>query len=72
VKWDKPVVMVGAMRAATSMSGDGPFKLYKAVVTAADKACANGGVLVVMNDTVGDGRDVTKTNTSDVASFKSV
>ena len=48
------------------------FNLYNAVVTAADKASANRGVLVVMNDTVLDGRDVTKTNTTDVATFKSV
>lgn len=65
VKCDKPVVMVGAMRPSTSMSADGPFNLYNAVVTAADKASANRGVLVVMNDTVLDGRDVTKTNTTD-------
>ena len=64
VKCDKPVVMVGAMRPSTSMSADGPFNLYNAVVTAADKASANRGVLVVMNDTVLDGRDVTKTNTT--------
>ena len=62
----------GAMRPSTSMSADGPFNLYNAVVTAADKASANRGVLVVMNDTVLDGRDVTKTNTTDVATFKSV
>ncbi len=49
VKCDKPVVMVGAMRPSTSMSADGPFNLYNAVVTAADKASANRGVLVVMN-----------------------
>ena len=55
VKCDKPVVMVGAMRPSTSMSADGPFNLYNAVVTAADKASANRGVLVVMNDTVLDG-----------------
>ena len=72
VKCDKPVVMVGAMRPSTSMSADGPFNLYNAVVTAADKASANRGVLVVMYDTVLDGRDVTKTNTTDVATFKSV
>ncbi len=72
VKCDKPVVMVGAMRPSTSMSADGPFNLYNAVVTAADKASANRGVLVVMNDTVLDGRDVTKTNTTNVATFKSV
>ncbi len=60
------------MRPSTGMSADGPFNLYNAVVTAADKASASRGVLVVMNDTVLDGRDVTKTNTTDVATFKSV
>lgn len=72
VKCNKPVVLVGAMRPSTSMSADGPFNLYNAVVTAADKQSANRGVLVVMNDTVMDGRDVTKTNTTDVATFKAV
>ncbi len=42
------------------------------VVTAADKQSANRGVLVVMNDTVMDGRDVNKTNTTDVATLKVV
>ncbi len=37
VKCNKPVVLVGAMRPSTSMSADGPFNLYNAVVTAADK-----------------------------------
>lgn len=72
VKCDKPVVLTGAMRPSTAMSADGPFNLYNAVVTAANKASAGRGVLVVMNDTVLDGRDVTKTNTTDVATFKSV
>lgn len=72
VKCDKPVVLTGAMRPSTSMSADGPFNLYNAVATAADPASAGRGVLVVMNDTVFDGRDVTKTNTTDVATFKSV
>ncbi|MGK4733928.1 asparaginase domain-containing protein, partial [Salmonella enterica] len=57
---------------STSMSGDVPFNLYNAVVTAADYQSANRGVLVVMIDTVMDGRDVTKTNTTDVATFKEV
>ncbi|MER1975869.1 L-asparaginase 2 [Pseudocitrobacter faecalis] len=72
VKCDKPVVLVGAMRPSTSMSADGPFNLYNAVVTAVDPQSAKRGVLVVMNDTVMDGRDVTKTNTTDVATFRSV
>ncbi|WP_395756339.1 L-asparaginase 2 [Edwardsiella ictaluri] len=72
VKCDKPVVLVGAMRPSTAMSADGPFNLYNAVVTAADPTSANRGVLVAMNDTVLDGRDVTKTNTTGVETFKSV
>ena len=60
------------MRPSTSMSADGPFNLYNAVVTAVDPQSAKRGVLVVMNDTVMDGRDVTKTNTTDVATFRSV
>ncbi|WP_313668813.1 L-asparaginase 2 [Atlantibacter sp.] len=72
VKCNKPVVMVGAMRPSTAMSADGPFNLYNAVITAADPQSANRGVLVAMNDTVLDGRDVTKTNTTDVATFKGV
>ncbi|AIR06015.1 L-asparaginase II [Cedecea neteri] len=72
VKCNKPVVLVGAMRPSTSMSADGPFNLYNAVVAAVDPQSANRGVMVVMNDTVLDGRDVTKTSTTDVATFKSV
>lgn len=34
VKSNKPVVLVGAMRPATSLSADGPLNLYNAVVTA--------------------------------------
>ncbi|KEY57362.1 L-asparaginase 2 [Serratia sp. DD3] len=71
VKCDKPVVIVGAMRPATAMSADGPFNLYNAVVTAADPQSARRGVLVAMNDTVLDGRDVTKTNTTAVQTFQS-
>ncbi|WP_176056769.1 asparaginase domain-containing protein, partial [Escherichia coli] len=37
-----------------------------------DKASASRGVLVVRNATVLDGRDVTKANTTDVATCKSV
>ncbi len=70
VKCDKPVVLVGAMRPATAMSADGPFNLYNAVVTAADPQSANRGVLVAMNDTVLDARDVTKTNTTAVQTFQ--
>ncbi|MBV1839714.1 L-asparaginase 2 [Photobacterium ganghwense] len=71
IKSNKPVVLVGAMRPSTAMSADGPVNLYNAVVTAADKDSAGRGVLVAMNDTVFDARDVTKTNTTAVDTFRS-
>ena len=69
VKSDKPVVLVGAMRPSTAMSADGPMNLYNAVVTASDPASKGRGVMVAMNDTVLDARDVTKTNTTGVQTF---
>lgn len=71
VKSDKPVVLVGAMRPSTTMSADGPMNLYNAVVTASDPASKGRGVMVAMNDTVLDARDVTKTNTTGVQTFAS-
>ncbi|MBB1269522.1 L-asparaginase 2 [Shewanella sp. SR44-3] len=69
VKSDKPVVLVGAMRPSTAMSADGPMNLYNAVAIAADLNAKGRGVLVVMNDTVLNARDVTKTNTTGVHTF---
>ncbi|MEK2164472.1 L-asparaginase 2 [Vibrio parahaemolyticus] len=71
VKSDKPVVIVGAMRPSTAMSADGPVNLYNAVVTATDEDSKGRGVLVAMNDTIFDARDVTKTNTTSVSTFQS-
>lgn len=69
---EKPVVLVGAMRPATGMSADGPLNLLNAVKVAASKTSKDRGVLVAMNDLVFDAKDVTKTNTTAVQTFKSV
>ncbi|MCU8007306.1 L-asparaginase 2 [Shewanella sp. SM87] len=69
IKSDKPVVLVGAMRPSTAMNADGPMNLYNAVATAANLESKGRGVLVVMNDTVLNARDVTKTNTTGVHTF---
>lgn len=71
VKTDKPIVLVGAMRNSTSMSADGPLNLYNAVNVAMDKKSVGKGVLVVMNDEIHAAREVTKTNTTGVDTFKS-
>ncbi|MFG0904734.1 L-asparaginase 2 [Photobacterium damselae] len=71
VKSKKPVVLVGAMRPSTAMSADGPVNLYNAVVAATDEDSKGRGVLVTMNDTIFDARDVTKTNTTSVNTFQS-
>ncbi|MCE0494857.1 L-asparaginase 2 [Vibrio salinus] len=71
IKSDKPVVLVGSMRPSTAKSADGPMNLYNAVVTATDKDSYGQGVVVAMNDAVFDARDVTKSNTTSVQTFKS-
>jgi L-asparaginase len=67
VKSDKPVVLVGSMRPATS--ADGPLNLYNAVAVAADPAARGLGILVVVNDDLHAARDIQKTNTTDVQTF---
>ena len=59
------------MRNADSMSADGPLNLYNAVAVAADKNAREKGALVVMNDEIHAAREVTKTNTTNVAAFTS-
>ena len=71
VKSDKPVVLTGAMRPATAISADGPMNLLNAVRIAADKDAAGHGVMVALNDEIDGARDVTKTNTTSVSTFKS-
>ena len=71
VKSKKPVVVIGAMRPATAISADGPMNLLNAVKLAADPKAQDRGVLVALNDQISSGRDVTKSNTTNVATFKS-
>src|SRR5438132_794319 len=71
LKTDKPVVLVGSMRPASAISADGYLNVVNAVRVAADPSSRGRGCLVVMNDTIFNGRDVTKTSTYRVEAFRS-
>lgn len=67
----KPVVMVGSMRPATAIGADGPANLYNAVAVAVDPKAKGRGVLLVINDEIHYPREATKTNTTQLDTFKS-
>lgn len=71
VKSRRPVVVTGAMRPMTAISNDAEINLYDSIRVAASPAAAGRGVLVVLNNQIQAARDVTKTNTSRLDTFKS-
>jgi L-asparaginase len=66
---DKPVVLVGSMRPSTAVSADGPANLYAAVKLAASKEAQERGALIVLNETIHESRDATKTHTTSLQTF---
>ena len=71
VHTDKPIVITGSMRPAGAVSADGPINLLQAIQVARTPESYNKGVLVVMNGYIDGARDVTKMNTTNVATFGS-
>ena len=67
---DKPVVITGAMRPPTSLGTDADLNLLDAVHIAACPEAAGKGVLTVLNNEIQCARDVVKTNTLRVETFK--
>jgi L-asparaginase len=68
-RYDKPVVLTGSMRAGTAMSADGPENLYEAVQVAASPKSKDKGVMVAINGSIFNGREVVKTNTTHMNAF---
>ena len=54
----------------TALSADGPVNLLNAVKLAVDPKAVDRGVMIAMNDQINSGRDASKTNTTNVATFK--
>jgi len=66
-----PIVVVGAQRPASALSTDAGMNLVNAVRTAACPEARGLGVLVCLNDEIQAARDVTKTSTARLQTFRS-
>jgi L-asparaginase len=67
---DMPVVLTGAQRPFTGLSTDAPMNLVDAVRVAADPRARGLGALVVLNDEIHAAREVTKTSTGRLQTFR--
>ncbi len=68
---DKPVVLIGAQRNASEKDFDGPRNLLNAARICVSPAARGKGAMVALNNQINAAREVTKTHTSDVETFKS-
>jgi L-asparaginase len=69
VTGEKPVIMVGAMRAASEWDADGPRNLLDAARVAVSPEARGMGALVVLNGEIHAAREVTKTHSLAVETF---
>ena len=71
VKSEKPVVLTGAMRPATALSGRGaPQPSQRRSHRGRSGEAAGRGVLIALNDVIVSARDATKTHPTNVATFR--
>ncbi|AOB29412.1 hypothetical protein AKI39_00150 [Bordetella sp. H567] len=68
---EQPVVLVGAQRPLSAVGSDAPMNVIAALRTAAAPQSRGRGVLVVLNDEISSARDVVKTHTLRVQTFRS-
>lgn len=71
VRTDLTVVLVGAQRPASGLSSDAGMNLVGALRVAAAPEARGLGVLVVLNDEIQSAREVTKTSTLRLETFRS-
>ena len=65
-----PVAITGAMRSSNELGADGLINLQSAILVALSPESRSKGVLVVMNDEIHHAKFVTKTHTTNVATFQ--
>ncbi len=65
-----PVVLVGSQRPASALSTDAGMNLLNAIRVAASPEARGKGVLVVLNDEIHAAREVTKTSTFRLQTFR--
>ena len=65
-----PVVLVGAQRPSSALSTDAGLNLVNAIRVAASPEARGMGVLVVLNDEIQAAREVTKTSTLRLQTFR--
>lgn len=65
-----PIVVTGAMRSSNELGSDGLYNFESAIRVASCDEAVEKGVLVVMNDEIHSARYVTKTHTTNVATFR--
>jgi L-asparaginase len=68
----QPVVLVGAQRPASALGTDAGMNLVNALRVAGSSEARNKGVLVVLNDEIQAARDVVKTSTYRLQTFRSL
>ena len=68
---EKPIILIGAQRNASEPDFDGPRNLLNAVRICVDPQSKGKGAMLAMNNQINAARDVTKTHTSSVETFKS-
>ena len=71
VKADLPVVVVGAQRPSSGLSTDAGFNIVNGVRTAGSPAAKGMGVMTLLNDEIQCAREVTKTSTYRMQTFRS-
>ncbi len=71
VQSDIPVVVTGAMRSSNEIGSDGLHNFISSIRVAVSEEAKGKGVLVVLNDEIHCAKNVTKTHTSNVATFQS-